>query len=127
MNLRTRVGSMKQMTIVLGVVALSGAAAYADDVPARGESSTEQAQARQFGIYFGGMASQYDLCVRKGFLAKGDRSAEEVAKSILEKMRQFDKGPDQSAFVHQEAMWRTILPTSQRPASGLAGAIIECR
>ena len=37
----------------------------------------------------------------KGFLAKGDRSAEEVAKSILEKMRQFDKGPDESAFVQE--------------------------
>jgi hypothetical protein len=45
------------------------------------------------------MASQYDVCVKRGFLVKGNQSAEEVAKSILEKMRQFDKGPDQSAFV----------------------------
>ena len=47
------------------------------------------------------MASQYDVCVKKGFIAKGDQSAEEVAKSILEKMRQFDKGTDQTAFVQQ--------------------------
>jgi hypothetical protein len=101
MKSRTRLRSMKQMTIIWGAVALSGAAAYADDVPVSPESSTEQAQARQFGIFFGGMASQYDLCVRKGFLARGDRSAEEVARSILEKMRQLDKGPDQSAFVQE--------------------------
>jgi hypothetical protein len=56
--------SMKRGTMILGLVALNGAAVYADDVPASA-SSTEQAQARQFGIYFGGMASQYDLCVKK--------------------------------------------------------------
>jgi hypothetical protein len=92
---------MKQVTSILGLVALNGAAAYADDVPASAAASTEQAQARQFGIFFGGMASQYDLCVKKGFLVKGDQSAEEVAKSILEKMRQFNKGTDQSAFVQE--------------------------
>ena len=47
------------------------------------------------------MASQYDLCVKKGFLPKGDQSAEQMAKAILEKMRQFDKGTDQSAFVQE--------------------------
>ena len=57
--------------------------------------------AKQFGIYFGGIASQYDLCVKKGFLPKGDQSAEQVARSILEKMRQFDTGSDQSAFVRE--------------------------
>ncbi|MGC2031972.1 MAG: hypothetical protein WA642_18275 [Steroidobacteraceae bacterium] len=84
--------------MILGLVVLNGVAVYADDGPASA-SSTEQAQARQFGIYFGGMASQYDLCVKKGFLAKGDQSAEQTAKAILEKMRQFNKGTDQSAFV----------------------------
>jgi hypothetical protein len=97
---------MKRVTIILMLLALNGAVAYADDVPASAASSTEQAQARQFGIFFGGMASQYDLCVKKGLLAKGSQSAEEVAKSILEKMRQFDKGPDQSAFV--QAGWDAI-------------------
>ena len=47
------------------------------------------------------MASQYDLCVKKGLLAKGDQSAEEAGKSILEKMRQFNKGTDESAFVQE--------------------------
>jgi len=108
MILRRRSGSMKQVTIILGLVALNGAAAYADDVPASATTTTEQAQARQFGIYFGGMASQYDLCVKKGLLAKGDQSAEEVAKSILEKMRQFNKGTDQSAFVQEG--WDAIKP-----------------
>ena len=100
MILRRLSASMKQGTMILGLVALNGAAVYADDVPASA-SRTEQAQARQFGIYFGGMASQYDLCAKKGFLPKGDQSAEQMARSILEKMRQFDKGPDQSAFVQE--------------------------
>ena len=54
MILRRRSESMKQLTIILGLVALNGAAAYADDVPASAAISAEQAQARQFGIYFGG-------------------------------------------------------------------------
>jgi hypothetical protein len=86
---------------MLWLIALTGAAAYAEDAPASAASSVEQAQARQFGIFFGGMASQYDLCVKKGLLAKGDQSAEAIAKSILEKMRQFNKGPDQSAYVQE--------------------------
>ena len=92
---------INQVSIVLGLIALAGAPAYANDVPASTDSSTEEAQARQFGIYFGGMASQYDLCVKKGFIAKGDRSAEDVARSILEKMREFNKGTDQSAYVQE--------------------------
>jgi hypothetical protein len=92
---------MKSTMFILLLVAVAGAAAYADDAPAPNSSSIEQAQARQFGIYFGGMASQYDLCVKKGLLAKGDQSAEEAGKSILEKMRQFNKGTDESAFVQE--------------------------
>jgi hypothetical protein len=61
--------------------------------------SSEQAQARQLGIFVGGTATQYDLCVKKGFLVKGDHSAEESAKAIFEKMRANNAGPDQSAFV----------------------------
>ena len=96
-----RCGSKKHARILLALVALNGAVAYAADVPASAESSTEQAQARQFGIYFGGMASQYDLCVKKGLLPKGNKSAEDVAKSILEKMRQLTKEADQSALVQE--------------------------
>jgi hypothetical protein len=92
---------LTQVTLILGLVALNGAAAYADDVPASAASSTEQAQVRQFGTFFGGMASQYDLCVKKGLLPKGDQSAEQMAKSILEKMQQFNKGTDQTAFVEE--------------------------
>lgn len=91
----------KEVTIVLGLAVLGGAAAYAAEDSASVAPDSEEAQARRFGIFFGGMASQYDLCVKKGFLPKGDQSAEEVAKLILEKMRQFDKGTDQSAFVQQ--------------------------
>jgi hypothetical protein len=80
--------------------------AFADDTQVPATLSNEQAQARQLGIYFGGMASQYDLCVRKGFLAKGDQSAEQIAKSALEKVRSLSKGPDQSAYVQDG--WDTM-------------------
>jgi opacity protein-like surface antigen len=84
---------IKRMCVAWALAALATRAACADD--------TEQAQATQFGIYFGGMASQYDLCVDKGFLPKGDRSAEALAASILAKMRELSKGPDQSSYVQQ--------------------------
>jgi hypothetical protein len=91
---------MTRVAIFLGLAVLTGRGAYAD-VPASATPSAEQAQARQFGIYFGGMASQYDLCVKKGLLPKGDQSAEALAKSILAKMRQLSKEADQSAFVQE--------------------------
>jgi hypothetical protein len=92
---------------MLAFVALSGAV-HADNVPESAASNIEQAEARQFEVYFGGMASQYDLCVEKGLLPKGKRSAEDVAKSILEKMREFSKGADQSAYVQEG--WEAIKP-----------------
>lgn len=90
---------MNHMQVVLGLCGLFGSAAYADVPTAPQTLSSEQAQARQFGIFVGGTATQYDLCVKKGFLAKGDRSAEESAKEIFEKMRANNAGSDQSAFV----------------------------
>ena len=48
----------------------------------------------------GGTATQYDLCVKKGFLATSDQSAEETAKSFFEKMPA-GGGPDQSAYVQE--------------------------
>ena len=90
---------MNHMLVVLGLCGVFGSAAYAD-VPAAPQTlSSEQAQARQLGIFVGGTATQYDLCVKKGFLAKGDHSAEESAKVIFEKMRANNPGSDQSAFV----------------------------
>lgn len=81
------------------LMAQAGGWVHADDAPGPTTSTSEQAQARQFGIYFGGTASQYDLCVKKGFLPKGDQSAEEVAKSFMEKSWTTAQGADQSAYV----------------------------
>jgi len=93
---------MKQKLVtLLAFMTVSGGAAYADEAPAFGTLSAEQAQARQFGILFGGTASQYDLCVKKGFLARGNQSAEETAQAILEKMRTSGTGSDQSAYVQE--------------------------
>ncbi|HXI47413.1 MAG TPA: hypothetical protein VNH39_02405 [Steroidobacteraceae bacterium] len=73
-----------------------GSAANAQNAPAT--ATQDQGQARQFGILVGGTATQYDLCVKKGFLAKSDQSAEETAKSMFDKMRT-NGSPDQSANI----------------------------
>ena len=98
---------MNQTWLSLALIALVGSSAHADDAPASAALSTRQGQARQFGIFYGGTASQYDLCVKKGFLAKGDQSAEEIAKSMLERvMRASNIGPDLSAYVQDG--WDTM-------------------
>ena len=92
---------MKPTLVILALAGLTGAVAYAEEPSMSVPLTAEQAQARQLGIFFGGTASQYDLCVKKGFLTKGDRSAEEIAKSILEKIRALNKGADQSVYVQE--------------------------
>jgi len=85
---------MKKL-ISLGLIMWGGA------VNAQNATATqEQGQARQLGILVGGTATQYDLCVKKGFVAKSDQSAEEIAKSFFEKMRA-NGGPDQSTYVQE--------------------------
>jgi hypothetical protein len=97
---------MNQKAWTLVLMGLGCATAFADDGPSAAQS-TLQGQARQFGIFYGGTASQYDLCVKKGFLAKGDRSAEEMAKSMLDKVLQASNiGPDLSAYVQDG--WDTM-------------------
>jgi hypothetical protein len=91
--------SMKQMLLALALVSLSGGSAYADDAPVSATSTSEQGEARQLGVFLGGTASQYDLCVKKGFLPRGSQSAEETAKSILDKTRISSKGVDLSPYV----------------------------
>jgi len=89
----------RRAAVPAALCAVLGTAAYAD-VPAGAQTlNSGEAQARQFGIFVGGTATQYDLCVKKGFLAKGDQSAEESAKAIFDKMRASNVGSDQSAFV----------------------------
>jgi len=74
---------------------------HANDAPEPTTNTPAQAQARQFGIFFGGTASAYDLCVKKGFLPKGNQSAEEIAKSFLEKTWTTNQGTDQSVYVQE--------------------------
>ena len=90
---------MKKL-LTLGLI-IWGSAAYAQKAPVTATASQEQGQSRQFGILVGGTASGYDLCVKKGFLAKSDPSAEETAKSILENVRTSNTGPDQSAYMQE--------------------------
>jgi len=81
----------------LGLI-IWGSAANAQNAPAT--ATGDQGQARQLGILVGGTATQYDLCVKKGFLAKSNQSAEETAKSIFENMPT-NGGPGQSAYVQE--------------------------
>ena len=89
---------MKKLA-VLALMVPAGGLVHANDAPEPTTNTPAQAQARQFGIFFGGTASQYDLCVKKGFLPKGDQSAEEIAKSFIEKTWTTNRGADQSAYV----------------------------
>jgi hypothetical protein len=97
---------MKTLLLVLALTGTCADVVLAEDPPPAVTATPEQAQARQFGMFFGGTASQYDLCVKKGFLLKGNQSAEETAKSILEKMPLSSKGADEMIYV--QAGWDAI-------------------
>jgi hypothetical protein len=90
---------VKKLLAVLALMVPAGGLVHANDAPEPTTKTSAQAQARQFGIFFGGTASQYDLCVRKGFLPKGNQSAEEIAKSFMEKTWTMNQGTDQAAYV----------------------------
>jgi hypothetical protein len=90
----------------LAFIAIAATSAYADENAGPATLTPAQAQARQFGMFLGGTATQYDLCVKKGFLPAGNPSAEDSAKSMFEKVRASASGPDQSAFVQDG--WDTI-------------------
>jgi hypothetical protein len=89
---------MKKL-LSLGLI-IWGSAANAQNAPGTSTATQDQGEARQVGILVGGTATQYDLCVKKGFLANSDQNAEETAKSIFEKMRA-NGGPDQSAHIQE--------------------------
>jgi hypothetical protein len=90
---------MRQLMVTFALMVSAAAAVQANDLPATDTLTAEQAQARQFGIFFGGTASQYDLCAKKGFLAKGDPSAEATAKAFLDKAWTTERGADKAAYV----------------------------
>jgi hypothetical protein len=90
---------LNKLLAVFVLMVAAGGLVHADDTPGPTTNTPEQAQARQFGIFFGGTATQYDLCVKKGFLPKSDQSAEEIAKSFMEKSWATTPGPNQSAYV----------------------------
>jgi len=97
---------MKKLLAVFALLVPAGGLVLANDAPEPTTNTPAQAQARQFGIFFGGTASQYDLCVKKGFLPKGNQSAEEIAKSFLEKTWTTNQGTDQSVYVQDG--WNTM-------------------
>src|SRR5579863_220627 len=88
-----------QKLAFFALMAPVGGLVHADEKLEPATTTSAQAQARQFGIFFGGTASQYDLCVKKGFLPKGNQSAEEIAKAFLEKTWASNQGTDQSVYV----------------------------
>jgi|GEM_PF-2409849 hypothetical protein len=97
---------MRNLLAVFALMLPAGGLVHANNAPEPTTSTSAQAQARQFGMYFGGTASQYDLCVKKGFLPKGNQSAEEIAKSFIEKTWAANQGADQTLYVQDG--WNTI-------------------
>jgi hypothetical protein len=71
--------------------------------PDPNEVKMAQMEALQFGEYFGGAASMYDICVNKGLLPKGARSAEEQAEAYIAAPEN-ERFKDSSKFVRQG--WR---------------------
>jgi hypothetical protein len=95
---------MRRLALSVGALAVAGmsaGAARADDPSMSPTATAAEAQARQVGMFVGGTASQYDLCAKKGFLAVAKPSAEETAKSLLEKIAISSGGVDQSVYVQQ--------------------------
>ncbi|HEX3915483.1 MAG TPA: hypothetical protein VHW71_18435 [Steroidobacteraceae bacterium] len=90
---------MKKLLAVFALTVPAGGLVHANDAPEQTTNTQAQAQARQFGIFFGGTASQYDLCVKKGFLPKGNQSAEQIAKSFLEKTWATNQDTGEAVYV----------------------------
>ena len=91
---------MKLKIFTLLLLALGGVA-IADEPPATVALTAEQAQARQFGIFFGGTAIQYDVCAGKGFLPKGAQRAEETARAYFERIQATTIGPGDAVYVEE--------------------------
>jgi hypothetical protein len=105
-NWKLKWDGAKKLLAVFAFLVPAGGVLHADDAPELATKTPEQAKARQFGIFFGGTASQYDLCVKKGFLPKGDQDAEEIAQTFMEKTWKTKLGPDQLAYVQDG--WNTM-------------------
>jgi hypothetical protein len=90
---------MKRLLAAFALMVAAGGLVHANDASEPTTNTPAQAQARQFGMFFGGTASQYDLCVKKGFLPKGNQNAEEIAKSYMAKMWTTNQSTDQSVYV----------------------------
>ena len=90
---------MKELLGVFALMARASAPVHANDAPGPTTNTPSASAGQAVRDFFGGTASQYDLCVKKGFLPKGNQSAEEIAKSFLEKTWTTNQGTDQSVYV----------------------------
>lgn len=105
-NTKRKKRGVRKLLAVFALMLPAAALVHAGDEPQPTTNTPVQARARQFGIFFGGTASQYDLCVKKGFLTKGNQSAEEIAKAFLEKTYSANQGTDQ--YVYVQDGWNTM-------------------
>jgi len=97
---------IKKLLAIFALMVPAGGLVHAYDAPEPTTNTQTQAQARQFGIFLGGTASQYDLCVKKGFLPKDNQSAEDIAKAFLEKTWTTNQSTDEAVFVQDG--WNTM-------------------
>ncbi|MDD5250669.1 MAG: hypothetical protein PHY45_16955 [Rhodocyclaceae bacterium] len=66
-----------------------------------GQAEKRQVQAMQFGLLFGGIATQYDKCVEKGYLPAGPQRAEDQADAYLKTAEQFARDAEAAANVQK--------------------------
>ena len=79
---------------------------FATYQPAIGHAESSQieqphAQAMQLGFFLGGSATQYDLCVAKGYIQPGPQKAEDEVVSYLKASEQFVHDQEGISYVQK--------------------------
>jgi hypothetical protein len=65
------------------------------------QTEQQHAQAMQLGIFLGGSATQYDVCVAKGYIPPSPKKAEDDVVSYLKTSEQFTHDQEGIGFVQK--------------------------
>lgn len=80
---------------------LTATAVWAADFSVAPMPRAHTTRATQYGAYVGGTASEYDLCVAKGHLPRGNTPAERIARMLLDKLHQPDPAADMAPYAYR--------------------------
>ena len=96
----------KVCTILIGCILVTFTLIRPLTVHAESDSiEMQQAQAMEFGMFFGGAASQYDECVSRGFIVQRQRKAEDEALSFIEASEQAAPANEKGNFIYVRKGW----------------------